>query len=198
MFLTFNSKNFSFFKFSVKNYFLTLLSSVVVEASVSKISKAWKKPAKINLVLRGWGGGRRGGEARTCLILFGSGKGATVHLITKSILANAHSHLVFSDYFWSIRIWPQPCSLWFFLQSYQWFPNLSRTCGNHLLDEQSSQQHHTRCLFWVCRPPSIRLPNLHWTDGNHLYLQHNLLTNITQDAFTRYVDLLPLDLPEAS
>jgi hypothetical protein len=26
-----------------------------------------------------------------------------------------------------------------------------------------------------------------------IYLQHNLLTNITQDAYTRYVDLLPLD-----
>ena len=31
-----------------------------------------------------------------------------------------------------------------------------------------------------------------------IYLQHNLLTNITQDAFTRYVDLLLLDLPVVS
>ncbi len=96
---------------------------------------------------------------------------------------------------------PQPCSLWFFLQSYQWFPNLSRTCGNHLLDAQPSHQHHARCLYKVCRPPSIRLTRDFPTSEGQIeviYFQHKLFNNITQDAFTRYVDLLPLGLSETS
>jgi hypothetical protein len=74
--------------------------------------------------------------------------------------------------------------------------NFQWTNRNHLLAAQPSHQHHARCLYKVCRPPSIRLTRCFLTSNRQMdiiYLQHNLLTNITQDAYTRYVDLLPLD-----